>query len=205
LTARLAMREHHIKRRIIARARLAPGQRLLDVGCGTGTLALLAERAHPLVTVVGVDGDPTILRLARRKAAKAGKAIQFDEGMAYALPYTDGSFDAVVSSLVFHHLTPDQQERALDEVMRVLHPGGRLVVADFAPPHNRAMRLVRRVSQTLLGRHGGGHAPRHAPATARFDRRLAARGWAGIAAPEHFMTLMGTLTVYAAVRPGTGE
>jgi ubiquinone/menaquinone biosynthesis C-methylase UbiE len=162
LIARLGMRERHIKGRVIQLAGLAPGGRMLDVGCGTGTLVLMAQQQHPDVTVIGVDGDPTILGIARNKAQRAGIALQLDEGMAYALPYADGSFDAVVSTLTFHHLTPDQQERALAEVQRVLRPGGRLVIADFTLPHNRLMRLVQHLHlgprRHRHGRAAGEHA-----------------------------------------------
>ncbi|MGH2602529.1 MAG: class I SAM-dependent methyltransferase, partial [Dehalococcoidia bacterium] len=157
LLIRLKMREGTVKRRIIELVRLAPGERLLDIGCGTGTLGLLAKRIVPGSVVVGVDGDPKILAIARRKAARERLDVTFDEAMAYDLPYADRSFDAVVSSLVFHHLTPDQQAATLAETLRVLRPGGAFVVADLAPPHNRLMRatpLVRR----LLGHSTRAHA-----------------------------------------------
>jgi ubiquinone/menaquinone biosynthesis C-methylase UbiE len=179
LVARLGMRERHLKGRTIELARLAPGGRLLDLGCGTGTLVLMARRRHPDAIVIGVDGDPTILGIARRKARRAGIAVQLDEGMAYALPYADGSFDAVVSTLTFHHLTPDQQERALTEVRRVLRPGGRLVVAGLTLPHNRLMRLAPRLVSGLLRCHGG--------------RR--------VAPTERYMSAMGTIALSALSRP----
>src|SRR5262245_31407841 len=87
LMARLGMRERRLKGRVIELARLAPGRRLLDLGCGTGTLVLLARRRQPQATVIGIDGDPVILGIARQKAERAGIPVQLDEGMAYALPY----------------------------------------------------------------------------------------------------------------------
>ncbi|HEY7294266.1 MAG TPA: class I SAM-dependent methyltransferase [Dehalococcoidia bacterium] len=206
--ARLMMPERRIKGRVIALARLAPGKRMLDLGCGTGTLVLMARHRHPDATVIGVDGDPTILGIARRKAAQAGIAVQLDEGMAYALPYADGSFDAVVSTLTFHHLTPDQQARALAEVRRVLRPGGRLVIADLAQPHNRLMRLVQRLSLALRrrhGRHGGAHGEHqptppahHAPALAHL---LATNGWRHAAPTERYMSAIGTIALDTLLRP----
>jgi len=212
---RLAMRERRIKRRIIERAELKPGQRLLDVGCGTGTLALLARRMHPGSTVVGLDGDPTILSIARRKAARAGLTLQYDEGMAYALPYPDHSFDAVVSSLMFHHLSHDQQLRCLAEIRRVLVPGGRLVIADFAPPHNYLMKLARLPARLIFrahtrghghkaegdNQHSGGHRPPSQRHSQRFERELVALGWEGVTPPEYSMTLVGSLALYTAVCP----
>lgn len=214
-TVRLAMRERHIKRRIIERAVLAPGHRLLDVGCGTGTLVLLARQMHPDCTIIGLDGDPTILTIARRKAAKARLTVQFDEGMAYALPYPDHSFEAVVSSLVFHHLSHDQQLRCLAEIRRVLVPGGRLVLADFAPPHNPLMTLAQFPARLIFRAHGGRHGHgaeghnHHADPNQslsphrrrRLDRGLAALGWEAVTRPEYFMTLLGSLALYTATSP----
>src|SRR6266508_1395794 len=82
LMARLGMRERHLKGRVIDLAQLAPGRRMLDLGCGTGTLVLMARRRYPGATVIGVDGDPMILGIARRKAQRAGIPVQLDEGMA---------------------------------------------------------------------------------------------------------------------------
>jgi ubiquinone/menaquinone biosynthesis C-methylase UbiE len=201
LIARLAMRERHIKGRVIDLAQLAPGRRMLDLGCGTGTLVLMARRRCPGATVVGVDGDPTILGIARRKAERAGIPVQLDEGMAYALPYTDASFDVVTSTLMLHHLTHDQQMRTLTEVRRVLRPGGRLVVADFAPPHNRLMALAGRTVRRLMRLHGGGNEQHGGHSAGRPGRRLAALGWQEVSQPEHFMTLAGTLDLVTATRP----
>jgi ubiquinone/menaquinone biosynthesis C-methylase UbiE len=213
---RLLMRERYIKRRVIERAELKPGQRLLDVGCGTGTLVLMARRMHPKSTIVGLDGDPVILAIARRKAAKERLSVQLDEGMAYAMPYPDRSFDAVVSSLMLHHLTHDQQLRCLAEMKRVLVPGGRLVIADFAPPHNRLMKLARFPARLLFrahtrgrghgeeGHHGHAAAENAAPARQRrrFDQGLIALGWERVTRPQYFNTLVGTLALYTAVCPG---
>lgn len=115
-------------------AELQPSQRVLDVGCGTGTLAVLIKRAHPDVEVVGIDPDPGALTRAGRKASRAAASIRLDQGTAGALPYEDGAFDRVVSSFLFHHLPADEKARMLREVRRVLAPGGRFAMVDFAGP-----------------------------------------------------------------------
>lgn len=230
LMARLGMRERQLKGRVIDLAQLAPGRRLLDLGCGTGTLVLMARRRHPGATVVGVDGDPTILGIARRKAQRAGIPVQLDEGMAYALPYADGSFDVVVSTLTFHHLTPEQEERALAEVRRVLRRGGRLVIADLTLPHNRLMRLAQRLHVALRQRHGGqsdhhahggmriehrpalvthcegdGHSDARSPSHPRrmtmLEYLLTTNGWLSVAPTERSMSAIGTIALYALTRP----
>lgn len=123
--------ETKIKSRLVAEARVREGQRVLDVGCGTATLTLLVKQTHPGAEVFGLDGDATILEIARRKAAKAGAAITLREGLSFRLPYADGSFERVFSSLRLHHLTDGNKRLTLAEAFRVLGPGGELHVADF--------------------------------------------------------------------------
>jgi ubiquinone/menaquinone biosynthesis C-methylase UbiE len=120
------MPESKFKKHLIEQARIRPGQRVLDLGCGTATLTILIKQAHPHAEVTGLDGDAKILKIARRKVARAGVEITLHEGMAYQLTYSDKSFDRVVSSLVFHHLTAEGRRRALSEAFRVLQPGGEL-------------------------------------------------------------------------------
>ncbi|MCA1553246.1 MAG: class I SAM-dependent methyltransferase [Chloroflexi bacterium] len=117
---RWGMRETRFKNSLLAQARIHPEQRVLDLGCGTGTLTVLIKQAHPDAEVIGLDADPQVLTIAAAKAAQAGMDIQFDEGMAYQLPYPDDSFDRVLSSLMFHHLTNEHKQRTLSEVFRVL-------------------------------------------------------------------------------------
>lgn len=133
---RWTTRESTFKRALARQADLRPGHRVLDLGCGTGTLALLLKRTAPGAEVVGLDADPKVLGIARRKARHAGLRIGLHEGRAGALPYGDGSFDRVVCSLFFHHLTRAEKEAAFREALRVLRPGGELHVADWSAPAN---------------------------------------------------------------------
>jgi ubiquinone/menaquinone biosynthesis C-methylase UbiE len=114
-------------RRLVERAGLSTGQRVLDVGCGTGTLAVLVKSLHPAVDVTGLDPDPR----ARRKAMRAGVEVRPDEGFADTLPYAPASFDHVFSSFMLHHLPSAEKVAALREVRRVLRPGGTLELLDF--------------------------------------------------------------------------
>jgi SAM-dependent methyltransferase len=129
----LTVRERTFKEGLLDQAALTGGQRLLDLGCGTGTLAIWAKQREPGIDVVGIDGDPEVLHLARRKAGEAGVEIDFQEGLADELPFEDASFDRVTSSLLFHHLSRDVKERAAAEVARVLRPNGELHLADWGP------------------------------------------------------------------------
>ena len=148
--AAVAVHDRAIKRRVLAHAAIASGEEVLDVGCGTGTLAIAAARAAPGVRVTGLDADASILARARKKAAGAGLEIGFDHGMSTTLPYPDASFDVVLSTLFFHHLPDAAKRQTAAELVRVLRPGGRLVVGDLGRPHDPLMRIAVRVTTQLL-------------------------------------------------------
>jgi ubiquinone/menaquinone biosynthesis C-methylase UbiE len=124
------------RRALLDQAFIQPGHRVLDVGCGTGTLVVLIKRLHPDVDVIGLDPDPRVLARARRKAERASVSIQFDHGFSDALPYTDASVDRVYSSFMFHHLQRDEKQGTLREVRRVLRPGGVFRLLDFGGPES---------------------------------------------------------------------
>jgi len=118
-------------RRLVEQAALAPGQRVLDLGCGTGALTLLTKRTQPDIEIVGLDPDAKALARARRKAKDAGLDLRLEQGFGDALPFPDESFDRVLSSFMFHHLEVAQKPAVLREVHRVLRPGGELHLLDF--------------------------------------------------------------------------
>jgi ubiquinone/menaquinone biosynthesis C-methylase UbiE len=121
---------------LLAHSEFQPGQRILDVGCGTGTLAVLIKRRYPTAEVIGVDPDPKALARARSKAEQAGVTVRFDRGFSDTLGHPDGTFDRVLSSMMFHHIAPDAKPRTLREIHRVLRVGGRLELLDFTGPHS---------------------------------------------------------------------
>lgn len=134
------------RRALLDQAAIRPGQRVLDVGCGTGSLVVLIKRLHPDVDVVGLDPDPKALARGRRKAERAGVSIQFEQGFADELPFPGASFDRVFSSFMFHHLPPDEKAKTVREVQRVLKPGGFLHLLDFEGPEaSRDGFLARRL------------------------------------------------------------
>jgi ubiquinone/menaquinone biosynthesis C-methylase UbiE len=111
------------------------GESVLDIGCGTGTLAIAAkQRVGPAGKVYGVDASPQMLARAGKKAKKAGAEVVFKNGIVEALPFPDGQFDAVLSTVMLHHLNREARQRCAHEVRRVLKPGGRLLAVDFARP-----------------------------------------------------------------------
>src|SRR6516164_4945188 len=115
-----------VRRTLLKQADLRPGHRVLDIGCGTGTLVTLVKRVNPDISVVGLDPDPKALTRAKRKGAQAGVSIHFDQGFSDELPYPGASLDRVFSSFMFHHVSAEQREKTLREAWRVLRPGGSL-------------------------------------------------------------------------------
>lgn len=144
-------RERLFKQSLVLQAGLASNQRILDLGCGTGTLTILMKEAAPLAEVIGLDGDPRILKIARKKVRERFLNIELDEGMSYQMPYENGSFDRVVSSLFFHHLTTENKVKTLGEINRVLKPGGEFHIADWGKPSSVFMKPNSRLIQLLDG------------------------------------------------------
>jgi ubiquinone/menaquinone biosynthesis C-methylase UbiE len=121
-------------------AELQPEHRVLDVGCGTGTLAIELKLRFPNMDVVGIDPDSKALARARHKAEHTTKSIQFDQGFADSLAYPSASFDRVFSSFMFHHLSKDVKESSLREIRRVTKPRGHLLLVDFDTQGSHKMR-----------------------------------------------------------------
>jgi len=124
-------------------AAIQPGEKVLDVGCGTGVLTrMAAESAGKAGSAMGIDPGADMIRVAREKARRTVNAAEFKVAAVEQLPFAEAQFDVVLASLMLHHLPPATRRAGLAEVHRVLKPGGRLVVADFQQPTNLAWWLV---------------------------------------------------------------
>ena len=131
-----------LRERTIALAHIVLGERVLEVGCGTGEIALRAKtRTGPRGSVAGIDPSPEMIAVARQKAARANLDVDYRVASVEALPFADATFDVVLSSLMMHHLPEEMKPRALAEIRRVLKPGGRLLIVDFQDPTSRLGRL----------------------------------------------------------------
>ncbi len=120
---------------VVKLAAPVPGDEVLDVGCGTGSLTLAVKAALGAGgTVHGIDASPEMIARAQRKAGKAGRELDFRVGLAEKLPFSDRTFDLVISQLAIHHLPGDLKVHAFKEMCRVLKPNGRCVIIDFEPP-----------------------------------------------------------------------
>ena len=187
------MREETFKRRLIEQAHIEPGQCVLDLGCGTGTLTVLIKTLHPEADVAGVDGDTEVLDLAKAKAERADVNIKWDHGLAFELPYPDQSFDRVLTSLMLHHLTSDNKRRTFREVLRVLRPGGGLYIVDFGKPHSPVVKPITQVIARL--EEATDNLNGVLPAM------LAESGFVQVKEAGYIVTLLGSLSFYCAVRP----
>jgi ubiquinone/menaquinone biosynthesis C-methylase UbiE len=143
-------RERALRETILRLARVTAGEAMLDVGCGTGTLALAARRlVGPSGEVIAIDASSEMVERARRKARAARLEVEFREAPAQALPFGDGRFDLVTSTLMLHHLPRGEREASAREIVRVLKPGGRALAVDFASTSQAQGGLLHR-----LHRHG---------------------------------------------------
>jgi len=122
---------------------------VVDVGCGTGALSIPVAARLPSARVVGVDGDPEVLDIARGKPG--ADAVEWTEGLAGSLPLKAGEADVLVTSLVLHHLPLQTKREMLSEAHRVLRPGGRLIVADWAAPQDVVASVGFALLQVLDG------------------------------------------------------
>lgn len=144
-----------IRQRALDMAELQEGDAVLDVGCGTGTLALEArERVGQAGRVAAIDPAPQQIARSRSKAARRGLEIDFRPGVIERVPFPEQTFDVVMSTWVMHHLPDELKRQGLSEIARVLKPAGRLVIVDSM--HRGHGRHVARMG---VGQLDAGHAP----------------------------------------------
>jgi SAM-dependent methyltransferase len=201
-------------RRTVELAQVGPGQRVLDVGCGTGNLTRAVLRATPDATVTGLDPDGSSLRLAARKLRRGrGGEVTLVRGFAHRLPVPDASQDHVVSSLALHHVPAEEKERLAAEIARVLRPGGRVTVADFAGDHASGHGHdggTHRSHERRGPGSGHRHQPGHGPGSRGHDadnadggieRLLTAAGLTGARTLERTPLLGDSVVLVQARRP----
>jgi SAM-dependent methyltransferase len=194
---RLTMREGRWRRLIVDEIAAVEPRVVVDVGCGTGTLTIAAAEEMQEARVVGLDGDRKVLDLARRKGGS--ERVEWVEGLADELPFGDGEVDALMTSLVFHHLPLGIKRAALVEARRVLRPGGRLVVADWGRPQDPVMSVAFIVLQCLDGFANTGDNRR-----GLVPELITEAGFEGLRVLRRLRTVGGTFEVMAADAPEAG-
>ena len=152
IAIRLLTRERRWKSLLVRQVAPRPGETILDIGCGTGSLAILLKKASPAAIIVGLDPDPDILDRARAKAKSAGVEIDFRQGYARdAASIGDGVASKIVSSLVFHQVPIAEKRAGLAAAYIALQPGGTLHIADYGLQRTAFMRRLFRQVQRLDG------------------------------------------------------
>ena len=193
---RITTRERSSKLKLIEQAGIADRDSVLDLGCGTGTLAIWLKQRVSEAQIAGVDADPDVLSRARRKAFAASTPLEFVEASSTQLPFPDESFDAVLSTLFFHHLRDPEKRKTLAEVARVLRPGGELHVADYGRPQGPIMAAA-----FLVVRAFDGFEPTAANARGELPELFRSVGLAHAERRAQLRTPLGTLAFYAARKP----
>jgi ubiquinone/menaquinone biosynthesis C-methylase UbiE len=129
-------REQRFRNLTLQHMQIAPAERILDIGCGTGSLTLLAARQLGADgSIIGIDAAPNMIAIARKKASAAAiTSARFETAIAESLPFADGEFTMVVNSMFCHHIDLELKNLAFREMYRVLVPGGRLITADIDRP-----------------------------------------------------------------------
>jgi ubiquinone/menaquinone biosynthesis C-methylase UbiE len=192
----LTSREGTFKRRLLEHARIKDGEAVLDIACGTGTLAIEVKNANPKAKVSALDGDRTILARARAKAKEAGVKVEFQRGLSNELPYDGRSFDVVLSTLFFHHLTDEAKADTAEEIRRVLRLGGRVLIADWGRPQDPLMRMMFLNVQLL-----DGFANTSSSVAGKLPEFLREAGLKRVSVVDRVRTPLGTIEIVSGIRP----
>ncbi|MDZ3831961.1 MAG: class I SAM-dependent methyltransferase [Sphingopyxis sp.] len=194
----LMTREKRWRGELLRLAAPAAGERIVDIGCGTGTLAIALKQLSPATEILGVDPDPAVLAIAREKAEAAGVSIRWFEAMGDALDDIEPlqSCDKIVSSLVFHQCPMEVKEAIASQMVRLLRPGGELILADYGEQRSALMRMLFRQIQWL-----DGFEYTEPNARGCIPPLLDAAGFADVEEARVVKTPTGSISIYRARRP----
>ena len=149
---RLLTREKTWRQKLLTQLAPASGETILDVGCGTGTLAIMIKQRAPDAQVIGMDPDPQVLGTAAKKAASAGVEIEWRKGFAHDAAAFSGSLDKAVSTLVFHQVPGEEKRRGVAAMFEAIRPGGEVHIADYCRQRDWRMRQLFRLIQLIDGK-----------------------------------------------------
>lgn len=195
-------REGTWRRALLAQVAPHAGERIVDIGCGTGTFTRALKGSAPGAEIIGVDPDPQVLDKARARAAAEGLAIDYVEGFfddSFVEAY--GRFTAVSSSLVLHQVSLAEKGEIIRTAFRALVDGGQLHIADYGVQHNALMRLLfRNTVQRIDGREDTEHNARGV-----LPELMRAAGFTPVEETASFATPSGEITLFRAVRPAAPD
>lgn len=189
------LRDRALKERLIASAQIAARERVLDFGCGTGSLTLMAWCSQPGAEFVGLDVDPSMIAQCRRRSMREEAPIDWRTGRLDLLLDRHERFDVAVSSLVFHHLTTAEKREAFRGLYELLFPGGRLLVADFG----RGTSWLQRAAFVLV-RLFDGFDRTEAHARGELPGMMEEAGFTGVTNVGKYGTIFGLIQIWQASR-----
>ncbi len=190
---RFTTRERRFKARLLDQLSPLAGERILDLASGTGTFAISVADRAPGTSLFGIDADLRVLRIARRKQMESADRVPFVRALSNRLPFQTGVFDQVASSLFLHHLTTPDKIRTLEEITRVLRPGGRFHLADWSRGSDPVMRAM-----SLSIRMLDGFETTEANFAGQIPALLDGAGLQNIRERCHYRTVFGTLALFSA-------
>ena len=187
------MPEVKIKRHLIEIASINADSTVLDFGCGTGTLTIMAKEIFPGAKVTGIDIDEEILNKAIYKARKKETDVLLLNYNGTKLPFQNSSFNRVISCLVFHHLDTGTKQNSLTEIFRILNPGGQLHIADFGRSESWVQRTLFNIIRGL-----DGFKPTDANAKGLLPELIADSGFKNVDIQRRFKTMFGEVQIISA-------
>lgn len=190
---RATTREYAFKRALIAQADLQNEQTILDIACGTGTLAVGIKKRFPEIKIYAIDADAEILQMARAKAAQNNAEIVFEQTFSDNLSFSDNSFERVFSTLFFHHLTLESKLKTFREILRVLKPNGEFHLADYALPRNKTQFVLSKYVQLF-----DGYESTRDNLRGRLKLLMEESGFSEVERTGYFKTILGTIRLFKA-------
>ena len=191
----LAFPEKKIKNAFISSVEFSPSEDVLDFGCGTGTLLLMLKRKHPEIKLTGMDISPQMIHLAASKIKKAGSDIHVHVYDGKRLPFNENSFDKIISSFVFHHLSTSFKSVILKDILRVLQPGSKLYIVDFG----KSKTFYNKILFQII-RHLDGFDNTSVNAKGLMPEFIKAAGFAKLEEGRAYNTIWGTVYTWVATK-----
>ena len=189
-------RERRWRSKLLTALSPQAGETIVDLGAGTGSMAILIEEALPSGTVIGVDPDPVVIQIARAKIAAAGHDIEMVEGFGNGESLADACADKVISSLVLHQCSAEAKARLLHNAIRLLKPGGQFLVADYGVQRTALMRMLFRQVRVL-----DGFDSTRANKDGEIPSLIAEAGFVEIAEIGFTNTPTGSISIYSGYKP----